>query len=95
MKYFKVNIKLSKIHEEYVLKEEYGFFFSSRTDYALCGYLVSGNYALFGLVVKNPVACFVRKVFARGNLLPGKFWVFVPLLSLSMMIFVSIFASLH
>ena len=31
MKYIKENIKLSKIHEEYVLKEECVFFFSSRT----------------------------------------------------------------
>ena len=35
--------------------------------------------ALFRLVVRNGFAHFVRKVFARRKLLPGKFWVFLPL----------------
>ena len=29
--------------------------------------------------MRNGFAHFVRKVFARRKLLPGKFWVFVPL----------------
>ena len=38
-----------------------------------------GKSALFRLVVRNSFAHFVWKVFARRKLLPGKFWVFVPL----------------
>ena len=45
----------------------------------LRGYVVSANCGFFGLVMRKPYARFVRKVFARGKLLPGKFWVFVPL----------------
>ena len=45
----------------------------------LRGYVVSANCVFFGLVMRKPYARFVRKVFARGKLLPGKFWVFVPL----------------
>ena len=30
--------------------------------------------------MRNGFAHFVRKVFARRKLLPGKFWVFAPLL---------------
>ena len=37
------------------------------------------NYALFGLVVRNPYMCFVRNFVARGKLLSGKFGDFVPL----------------
>ena len=36
---------------------------------------------LFWVVVINCFAHFVWKVFARRKLLPGKFWVFVPLLN--------------
>ena len=39
-----------------------------------------GKSALFRLVVRNGLVHFVRKVFARRKLLPGKFWVFVPLI---------------
>ena len=42
--------------------------------------VVRGESMLFRLVVRNGFAHFVRKVFARRKLLPGKFWVFVPLL---------------
>ena len=38
-----------------------------------------GKSALFRLVVRNGFAHFVRKVFARRKLLPGKFWVYAPL----------------
>ena len=38
-----------------------------------------GKSALFRLVVRNGFAHFVRKVFARRKLLPGKFLVFAPL----------------
>ena len=48
--------------------------------YAFFGNVVRGKSALFRLVVRNGFAHFVRKVFARKKLLPGKFWVFVPLL---------------
>ena len=47
--------------------------------YAFFGNVVRGKSALFRLVVRNGFAHFVRKVFARRKLLPGKFWVFVPL----------------
>ena len=47
--------------------------------YAFFGNVVRGKSALFRLVVRNGFAHFVRKVFARGKLLRGKFWVFVPL----------------
>ena len=46
------------------------------------GNVVRGKSALFRLVVRNGFAHFVRKVFARRKLLPGKFWVFVPLASM-------------
>ena len=49
--------------------------------YAFFGNVVRGKSALFGLVVRNGFANFVRKVFAHRKLLPGKFWVFAPLLS--------------
>ena len=48
--------------------------------YAFFGNVVRGEIALFRLVVRNGFAHFVRKVFARRKLLPGKFWVFPPLL---------------
>ena len=48
--------------------------------YAFFGNVVRGEIALFRLVVRNGFAHFVRKVFARRNLLPGKFWVFLPLI---------------
>ena len=44
--------------------------------YAFFGNDVRGKSAFFRLVVRNG---FVRKVFALRKLLPGKFWVFVPL----------------
>ena len=47
--------------------------------YAFFGNVVRGEIALFRLVVRNGFAHFVRKVFARRKLLPGKFWVFPPL----------------
>ena len=47
--------------------------------YAFFGNVVRGKSALFRLVVRNGFAHFVRKVFARRKLLPGKFWVFAPL----------------
>ena len=47
--------------------------------YAFFGNVVRGEIALFRLVVRNGFAHFVRKVFARRKLLPGKFWVFLPL----------------
>ena len=46
---------------------------------AFFGNVVRGKSPLFRLVVRNGVAHFVRKVFARRKLLPGKFWVFAPL----------------
>ena len=51
--------------------------------YAFFGNVVRGKSALFRLVVRNGFAHFVRKVFARRKLLPGKFWVFVPLNTIS------------
>ena len=42
-----------------------------------------GKSALFWLVLKSDFTHFVRKVFARRKLLPGKFWVFAPLVSAS------------
>ena len=48
--------------------------------YALIGNVTRGKSALLRLVVRNGFADFVGKVFARRKLLPGKFWVFVPLL---------------
>ena len=47
--------------------------------YAFFGNVVRGKSALFRLVVRNGIAHFVRKVFARRKLLPGMFWVFAPL----------------
>ena len=47
--------------------------------YAFFGNVVRGKSALFRLVMRNGFAHFVRKVFAPRKLLPGKFWVFVPL----------------
>ena len=47
--------------------------------YAFFGNVVRGEIALFRLVVRNGFAHFVRKVWARRKLLPGKFWGFVPL----------------
>ena len=38
-----------------------------------------GKSTLFRLVLRNSFAHVIRKVFAHGKLLPGKFWVFVPL----------------
>ena len=43
------------------------------------GKVVRGKSVLFRLAVRNGFAHFVRKVFARRKLLPGKFGVFVPL----------------
>ena len=48
-------------------------------DYTFFGNVVRGKSALFRLVVRNGVAHFVRKIFARRKLLTGKFWVFPPL----------------
>ena len=47
--------------------------------YAFFGNVVRGKSTLLSLVVRNGLAHFVRKVFARRKLLPGKFWVFAPL----------------
>ena len=47
--------------------------------YAFFGNVVRGKNELFRLVVRNGFTHFVRKVFARRKLLPGKFWVFAPL----------------
>ena len=47
--------------------------------YAFFGNVVKGKSALFRLAMRNGFAHFVRKVFARRKLLPGKFWVFAPL----------------
>ena len=49
--------------------------------YAFFGNVVTGISALLRLVMRNGFAHFVRKVFARRKLLPGKFWVFAPLFS--------------
>ena len=46
---------------------------------AFFGNVVRGKSAFFRLVVRNGFAHFVRKVFLRRKLLPGKFLVFVPL----------------
>ena len=43
------------------------------------GNVVRGKSVLFSFVVRNGFVHFVRKVFARRKLLPGKFWVFAPL----------------
>ena len=48
--------------------------------YAFFGNVVRGKSTLLSLVVRNGFAHFVRKVFAHRKLLPGKFWVFAPLL---------------
>ena len=48
--------------------------------YAFFGNVARGKRALFRLVVRHGFAHFVRKVFARRKLLPGKFWVFAPLI---------------
>ena len=53
-------------------------FFSASLKYAFCGYVVSSNYAFFGLVVRKPLARFVQEVFACGDLASGK-WVLVTL----------------
>ena len=45
--------------------------------YAFFGNVVRGKSALFRL--RKGFAHFVRKVFARRKLLPGKFWVYAPL----------------
>ena len=37
------------------------------------------HYAFFGNVVRNGFAHSARKAFLRRKLLPGKFWVFAPL----------------
>ena len=47
--------------------------------YVFFGNVVKGKSALFRLVMRNGFAHFVRKVFARRKLLPGKFGVFAPL----------------
>ena len=47
--------------------------------YTFFGNVVRGKSELFRLVVRAGSAHFIRKVFARRKLLPGKFWVFVPL----------------
>ena len=47
--------------------------------YAFFDNVVRGKSPLFRPVVRNGFAHFVRKVFARRKLLPGKFWVFAPL----------------
>ena len=44
--------------------------------YAFFGNVVRGKSAFFRLVVRNNLAYFIRKVFARRKLLPGNFWVF-------------------
>ena len=54
-------------------------FLDVNIDYAFFGNVVRGKSALFRLVVKNGFTHFVRKVWARRKLLPGKFWGFVPL----------------
>ena len=41
-----------------------------------------GKSALFRLVVRYGFAHFIRKVIARRKLLPGKFWVFAPLINI-------------
>ena len=51
--------------------------------YAFFGNVERGKSALFRLVVRNGFAHFIRKVLARRKLLPGKFWVFAPLLATS------------
>ena len=51
--------------------------------YAFFGNVVRGKSAPFRLVVRNGFAHFVRKVMGRRKLLPGKFWVFAPLVSAS------------
>ena len=48
--------------------------------YAFFGNVVRSKCTLFRLVVRNGFARFVRKVFVHRKSLPGKFWVFVPLL---------------
>ena len=47
--------------------------------YAFFGNVVRGKSALFRLVVRNGFVHFIRKVLAHRKLLPGNFWVFVPL----------------
>ena len=77
MKYIKVNIKLSKKREEY-WRKNMGFSLAQE-QWLRTLWLCHEQKLLFGFVVKNPFARFIRKVFARGKLLPGKLWVFVPL----------------
>ena len=48
--------------------------------YAFFRNVTRGKTALFRLVVRNNFAHFVRTAFVRRKLLPGKFWVFAPLL---------------
>ena len=48
-------------------------------------YAFFGKSALLRLVVRNGFAHFVWKVFGRGKLLTGKFWVFAPLAKLSLL----------
>ena len=66
-----VSIFFLKIHAEQVFNKEYVLSISSRKMITL-----SGEQQL------RPFwACrFVRKGFARGKLLPGKYWDFVPLI---------------
>ena len=47
--------------------------------HSLAFFVVRGKSALSWLVVRNGFAHFIRKVFARRKLLPGKFGVFAPL----------------
>ena len=49
--------------------------------YVFFGNVVRGKSAFFRFVVRNGFAHFVRKGFARRKLLPGKFWVFAPLVN--------------
>ena len=51
----------------------------------LFGNVAKGKSALLRLVVRNGFAHFVWKVFGRGKLLTGKFWVFAPLAKLSLL----------
>ena len=50
-------------------------------EFRFFGNVVRGKSALFRLVMRNGFAHFVQKVFVRRKLLPGKFWVFAPLVT--------------
>ena len=61
MESFKTVSNLLKIHEKHDLNEKYVFSFNSKTMITFYGYVMSGNYVHFELVVGSPYARFAQK----------------------------------